>query len=69
MITRNGLMIDPSFRSSERRDILICNGKIKEISSTGMSMPDGSEKIEADGYILMPRLINAHTNCHGSLAN
>ena len=45
VIIRNGLMIDPGFRSSERRDILICNGKIKEISSTGMSMPDGSEKI------------------------
>ena len=62
-------MIDPSFRSSERRDILICNGKIKEISSTGMSMPVGREKIEADGYILLPGLINAHTNGHGSLAN
>ena len=34
-----------------------------------MSMPDGSEKIEADSYILMPGLINAHTNGHGNLAN
>ena len=29
-----------------------------------MLVPEGSEEIEADGYILMPGLINAHTHGH-----
>ena len=66
-VIRNGLVIDPNFRSCERSDILIHNGKIKEINSLGMLVPEGSEEIEADGYILMPGLINAHTHGHGSL--
>ena len=32
-----------------------------------MLVPEGTEEIEADGYILMPGLINAHTHGHGSL--
>ena len=66
-VIRNGLVIDPNFRSCERSDILIYKGKIKEINQLGMPVPEGSKEIEADGYILMPGLINAHTHGHGSL--
>ena len=66
-VIRNGLVTNPNFRSCQRSDILIHNGKIKEINSPGMQVPEGSKEIEADGYILMPGLVNAHTHGHGSL--
>ncbi|MEM8743573.1 MAG: amidohydrolase [Pseudomonadota bacterium] len=66
-VIRSGRLLSLPDRSAEPRDILIQDGVIAEIGSSGLDVPDGTTEIDASDKLLMPGLINAHTHGHGSL--
>ncbi|KMK64978.1 amidohydrolase family protein [Puniceibacterium sp. IMCC21224] len=66
-IIRNGLLPDDKTGRPERRDILVQDNLIVEIGVHGMDAPIGAEEIDAEGFLLMPGLVNAHSHGHGAL--
>ena len=66
-VIRSGRLLSIPDRSAVPHDMLIRDGEIIEIGSPGMAVPDGTTEIDADGMMLIPGLINAHTHGHGSL--
>ncbi len=66
-VVKGGRLLDISARSASPCDVLINGGEIVEIALPGMSVPEGAAQVDADGMMLMPGLINAHTHGHGSL--
>lgn len=67
-VIRGGKLLDIPACVAPERDMLIKDGKIAEIGPGGLSTPDGTVEIDANGLMMMPSLINAHTHGHGSLA-
>ncbi len=53
--------------SPERADVLIDGGLIERIGPD-LDAPDGTRRLDADGMIAVPGLINAHTHGHNNLA-
>ncbi|MDA7945944.1 MAG: amidohydrolase [Hyphomicrobiaceae bacterium] len=66
-VIRSGRLLSLPDRSAEARDIFVRDGTIAEIGPPGMDVPEGTVEIDANGMLLMPGLINAHTHGHGSL--
>lgn len=48
-------------------DLLIMEGRIKEIGAPGMPAPDHVPELDASDRLLMPGLVNGHTHAHGAL--
>jgi guanine deaminase len=67
-VVRGGLVLDIATRKVSEADILIGGGTILEIGAPGLAAPEAAEVIAAEGMLVMPGLINAHTHGHGSLA-
>lgn len=67
LVIRRGRVFEPAHRRAELTDVMIKNGKISELGVPGMSVPEGTEEIDASDRILMPGLINAHTHSAGNL--
>ncbi|MCP4745335.1 MAG: amidohydrolase [Desulfobacteraceae bacterium] len=65
-VIHNGLIVtaDPSFRIIENGGIGICDGKIVSLWKTDheQPLPQAHEIFDAQGGIIMPGLINAHTH-------
>ena len=48
--------------------MLIIGERIADIAPPGLTVNDETEIINANGMLLIPGLVNAHTHGHGSLA-
>ena len=56
MIIKNGLVIDPASGLSEKMDLLIEDGIIKEMAS--LITKEGEEVLDAAGLVVAPGLID-----------
>jgi dihydroorotase len=61
LLIKNGHVIDPSQNLDEKLDILVENGKIKEIGKK-LAPPKGAEVIDAKGLLVTPGLIDMHVH-------
>lgn len=64
---RNGRLIDPSQKLDQETDLLIIDGKVKEIGNrinVGPTLPDGSavEVLDAKGLLVTPGWIDIHVH-------
>jgi len=64
ILVKGGRIIDPSNNRDEKADILIENGRIKEIGSLEMRIPHfkPSEILDARGLLVVPGLIDMHVH-------
>lgn len=67
-VIRGGRLLNPGDRDFEPNDILIEGERIIEVGPPGLPAPADARTIDAQGMLLHPGLINAHTHGHGSLA-
>ena len=67
-LIRGGRILDARTHRAEARDMLIIGERIADIAPPGLTVNDETEIINADGMLLIPGLVNAHTHGHGSLA-
>jgi 5-methylthioadenosine/S-adenosylhomocysteine deaminase len=49
-------------------DLLIEDGRIREIGAPGMPAPADADSIDATDRLIIPGLVNSHTHAHGGLA-
>ncbi|MBR6008864.1 MAG: amidohydrolase, partial [Clostridia bacterium] len=61
-LVRNGLIFDAVHPEPYKADILIRDGKIKQIG-TGLKAPRGTKVIDAEGLNVYPGLVE----CHGHI--
>jgi guanine deaminase len=66
LVLRGGRLLDAASHDAPHRDILIMDSRIAEIGAPGLAVPDEAEEQSADGFMLMPGMVNAHTHGHGS---
>lgn len=63
MIIKNGLVVDPQNHVSKKSDVVIENGKIKEVVETGtIDYSIASEIINANGCVVAPGLVDVHVH-------
>lgn len=61
ILIKGGHVIDPSQNLDEKLDILVADGKIKEIGKK-LAVPKGAEVIDAKGLLVTPGLIDMHVH-------
>ena len=63
-LIRNGLVLlyDGSGWKTEKKDVLVSGNRIERVAAS--LDPAGAEVIDADGMLVMPGLINAHTHAY-----
>jgi dihydroorotase len=61
LLIQGGRIVDPSQKLDETSDLLIVDGKVKEIGK-GLKAPAGAETINAAGLIVTPGLIDMHVH-------
>ena len=66
LILRGGRLLDAVGHGAPHRDLLILDGRIEAVGEPGLGAPDDAEERRADGFLLMPGFVNAHTHGHGS---
>lgn len=66
LLIRNGLVIDGSGKPGFRADVGIRGGRITAIGSLGSA--GASQKIDADGLVVAPGFIDAHTDIESQVA-
>lgn len=66
-VVRNGRVLVAGAARVEPLDLLIEDGRIREIGAPGMAAPADAELIEADDRLIIPGLVNSHTHAHGGL--
>ncbi|MGB9612823.1 MAG: amidohydrolase family protein, partial [Candidatus Margulisiibacteriota bacterium] len=62
ILIKGGRVIDPVSNLDGIRDVLIEDGKIKEISTKGRAPGGEAEVIDARGKIVLPGLIDMHAH-------
>ncbi len=67
-VVRGGRLLDAAAHRAEPADILIEGDTVLEVGQPGMAAPEGAPIIDAEGRLIMPGLVNAHTHGHGTLA-
>jgi dihydroorotase len=60
LLIKNGRVVDPSSDIDDLLDVLVENGKIKEIGKN-LKIDDSVDKIDAKGLIVVPGLIDIHS--------
>ncbi len=66
-VVRNGRVLSASAPSAALLDLLIEDGRIREIGAPGMPVPADAEHIDATDRLVIPGLVNSHTHAHGGL--
>ena len=66
-VVRNGRVLAADAAKVELLDILIEDGRIRELGAPGMAAPDDAEPIDAQDRLIIPGLVNSHTHAHGGL--
>ena len=61
LLIKGGRVIDPSQGIDDTLDVVVADGKVKEIGK-GLSAPAGSETIDASGKYVVPGLIDMHVH-------
>lgn len=67
MVVRNGRVLTAGAVSVEPLDLVLENGRIREIGPPGMAAPADAESIDAGDRLIIPGLVNSHTHAHGGL--
>ena len=60
MIIKNGLVIDPASGFSEKTDLLLKDGIIKEMAT--QITKEGEDVLDATGFVVAPGLIDTHVH-------
>src|SRR3990167_1588157 len=60
LIVKNGRVIDPANNRDGKFDVLIDNGKIKDIGSSISA--NGAKTIDASGKLVVPGFVDLHTH-------
>lgn len=60
LLIKDGTVVDPSIGIEDRRDILICSGRIAKVGKKLTAR--GAETFDASGMIVMPGLVDMHTH-------
>jgi guanine deaminase len=66
LLVRGGQILNNTQMALESADILIEGEQITAVGPC-LSTPVGTEELSADGHIVLPGLINAHTHAHNNL--
>jgi len=66
-VVRNGRVLVAGAARVEPLDLLIEDGRIREIGAPGMAAPAAAELIDAHDRLIIPGLVNSHTHAHGGL--
>lgn len=66
-VVRNGRVLSAGALSAAPLDLLIEDGRIREIGAPGMPAPADAERIDATDRLVIPGLVNSHTHAHGGL--
>ena len=61
LVIRSGHFIDPSQNIDQNMDILIVNGKVRQITPS-IEIPESSDEFDASGLVVTPGFIDLH--CH-----
>ena len=61
LLIKGGRVIDPSQNIDAQLDVLVENGKVKEIGA-GLSAPAGAKVLDATGKCVVPGLIDMHVH-------
>ncbi|HEU0265447.1 MAG TPA: amidohydrolase family protein, partial [Geobacterales bacterium] len=61
LLIKNGRVIDPAQKLDKKLDILVVDGKIKEIGSN-LQPVSGGQTIDASGLLVTPGLIDMHVH-------
>lgn len=61
LLIKGGRVIDPSQNIDDTLDVLVVEGKIKELGK-GLKAPNGAETVDAAGLIVTPGLIDMHVH-------
>jgi guanine deaminase len=67
-VIRNGRVLRSSAAGAAPLDILIEDGRIREVGPAGMAAPGDAEQVDAADRLIIPGLVNSHTHAHGGLA-
>ena len=67
-IVRGGRLLDARRQSADPTDILIKGDEIAEVGPPGMAAPAEARAVSAEGFLLHPGLVNAHTHSHSNLS-
>ena len=67
-LIRGGRILDARTHRAEAQDMLIIGERIADIAPPGLTVNDETAIVNANGMLLIPGLVNAHTHGHGSLA-
>jgi len=63
LLIKNGRVLDPATNTDATKDILLKDGRIKEIAPTGkLSVESGVEAFDASGLIVAPGFIDMHVH-------
>lgn len=67
LLVAGGELLAGPGRAVERADVLIDAGRLERVGPD-LDVPEGTDRLDARGMIVMPGLINAHTHGHNNLA-
>jgi 5-methylthioadenosine/S-adenosylhomocysteine deaminase len=67
-VVRNGQVLGAGAARAAPLDILIEDGRIREVGPAGMTAPADAEPVDATDRLIIPGLVNSHTHAHGGLA-
>jgi 5-methylthioadenosine/S-adenosylhomocysteine deaminase len=67
MLIHGGRIASAGVWNGEARDLVIAEGRIRDIVEPG-SVTGDVERISAAGMLIIPGLVNAHTHAHGNVA-
>lgn len=59
LLIRNGRILDPEKSIDKVGELLVCDGKI---APAGMSPPEGTRELNADGCLVVPGLVDFHAH-------
>ena len=60
VLISGGQVFDGEHEELTRRDVLVADGRIRLVTGAGDAVPDDVLRIDADGRVVMPGLIDAH---------